>query len=227
MSSARKNRHMPKKGKGKPASKAIARKEDMFYAGVDPPQLETRDMLSRKLYTIQSQCVTSVPVFSQTATAPNFAAYYFILSQLDNASAYTTLYDQYRVDWIEWVCRPMYTSNALSPATNIVPQIYSVIDYDDANVTSYSINIMRSYESCAIRELESFGRKIKPHVAIAAYSGAFTSFENVESPWIDSASPNVQHYGMKLGVDPGATGQTNLQSWNVSCRVQCSFRNVR
>lgn len=57
-------------------------------------------------------------------------------------------------------------------------------------------------------------------MAVAVYSGAFTSFANAPSSWIDSGSPNVQHYGLKAAV----TATAAVQTYNLQVRARVSFR---
>jgi len=58
-------------------------------------------------------------------------------------------------------------------------------------------------------------------MAVAAYSGAFTSYSNLVGGWIDSASPAVQHYGIKLAT-PIATGSI---AYTMTARAVVSFRS--
>jgi len=58
-------------------------------------------------------------------------------------------------------------------------------------------------------------------MAVAAFSGAFTSYSNVPAGWIDSASPGVQHYGLKLYFESTPFG---VISYEYSVRAKVSFR---
>jgi len=70
---------------------------------------------------------------------------------------------------------------------------------------------------------DSHYRKFIPHVAVASYSGTFTSFTNEVAPWIDIASPSVQHYGLKTACTP----TTAVVQYTARARLSVSFRNVR
>lgn len=164
---------------------------------------------------------------SQQATTPRFGSFAVQLSFLDNVTSFTTLFDQYRFDWCECIFRPMYTAQPLSALSSIiVPQLYTIIDYDDPTPLS-TLSGMREYQNLQMSELETVVRRFKPHAAMAAYTGSFSGYGNVESPWIDCTSSTVQHYGIKWAIDAGDTGQTALQTWSVTMRVGLSFRNVR
>jgi hypothetical protein len=41
---------------------------------------------------------------------------------------------------------------------------------------------------------------------MAAYSGGFTGYVSASPPWCDTASPNVEHYGMKMLLEAYNTG---------------------
>ncbi len=164
---------------------------------------------------------------AQAALTPSFLVFNFQLAQLDQYTSYTAVFDQYRITKASVQFRPMYTAQPLTTTlTTFVPLIYTVVDYDDNNSPG-TIAVMREYQNCNIHEYETFTHEFVPHMALAAYSGAFSSYANRAKQWIDCASATVQHYGLKCGVTPGFSGQTNLQIWNVSARLEVEFRNVR
>jgi len=171
--------------------------------------------------------VTGPATITATPTSGVNNTTYFQLSNLDNSSSFENVWDQYRIDAIRMTVKPQ--NNAIGLVTNsttsLVP-LYCVIDYDNTSNLS-SAAAAREYANCIVLEPgESFTRVFQPRVAAAVYSGAFTSFANMEPPWIDCASPNVQHYGVKIFV-PGATAaQTLLQSWDVTYEYYISFKSV-
>jgi hypothetical protein len=151
---------------------------------------------------------------------------YFQLSNLDNSSAFENVFDQYRIDAIRMTCKPQ--NNAIGLVTNstttLVP-LYCVIDYDNTSNLSTAA-AAREYANCICLEPgESFVRTFQPRVADAIYSGSFSSFGNVSPPWIDCASPNVGHYGVKILVPGTTAAQTQLQSWDVTYEYYLSFKS--
>jgi hypothetical protein len=164
-------------------------------------------------------------VVAQAAATTNNTTY-FQLSNLDNSSSFENVFDQYRIDAIRMTCKPQ--NNAIGLVTNsttsLVP-LYCVIDYDNTSNLSTAA-AAREYANCICLEPgESFVRTFQPRVAVSSYSGTFTSFANVSPPWIDCASPSVQHYGVKILV-PGATAaQTQLQSWDITYEYYLSFKS--
>jgi hypothetical protein len=139
--------------------------------------------------------------FATSTSVPTFASQSFVLSSFGGYLSYVGLFDQYRFDqievWIEPEC-PM--------ATTTFGLIATTVDLDDANTPS-TFAAVADHPGSLIG-LGGAGRyhKWKPHMAVAVYSGAFTSFANEVAGWIDSASPNVQHYGLKMaGVATAAS----------------------
>jgi len=171
--------------------------------------------------------ITGPTTITATPTSVVNNTTYFQLSNLDNSASFENVFDQYRIDAIRMTCKPQ--NNAIGLVTNsttsLVP-LYCVIDYDNTSNLSTAA-AAREYDNVICLEPgESFVRVFSPRVAVAAYSGAFSSFENSTAPWIDCASPNVQHYGVKILV-PGATAaQTMLQSWDVTYEYFMSFKST-
>jgi hypothetical protein len=154
--------------------------------------------------------------------------YNFQLGFLDNLSPFVALFDQYRIDAIRFTIVPQ--NNAIGLVTNsttTLEPLYCVIDYDDSNALT-SVAQCREYDNCVILyPAESAQRTFQPRMALAAYSGGFSSYANVAPTWVDVASASVQHYGVKLFVPQATAAQTLLQSWNVEIEYFISFRSIR
>jgi hypothetical protein len=140
------------------------------------------------------------------------------------------VFDQFRIDMVEVTFRPTYTSNPLSESSSTaVPSLYTVVDYADITIGSYTAANLLAYGNCTNTVYETVVRRFKPSAAPAMYNtgATFTAYGNLTSPWVDSNSYGAQHYGIKYGCDGGFVGQTNLQSWIITTRYMVSFRNVR
>jgi hypothetical protein len=143
-----------------------------------------------------------------SATVATTGGFSFQLANFANAANYLAVYDQYRILQANIKFVPIQTTmTAGSPGVG--GMLYTVIDYDDANSPT-NLTTLLSYDTLAITPpgiIEE--RTLYPRLATAAYAGAFTSFANMSSKtWIDSASPNVQYYGIKYYVPPTPTVQT-------------------
>lgn len=157
-------------------------------------------------------------IFTTSTTLPTFFARSFSLNDVQQVTSFQSLFDQYRIDQLElW----LYCDTAASINTTN-PIYYSVVDYDDANTPS-ALGSLQQYTNVIQTTLhDGHYMRFQPHIAAAVYSGAFTSFSNRKSDWIDSGSPGVQHYGIKVGVNVTAS-QISLR---LQCRIHFSCRNV-
>jgi hypothetical protein len=192
---------------------------------IPPPAMHTYHTASCLLPRVTEQAVvrgvqtTNLIAQAASGQAPTF---YFSLA---NASVTSGYWDQYKLAAIRFTITP--DNNAIGLVTNssttLVP-IYCVIDYDDDTALG-SATAAAAYSNCVvIHPGESCERIFQPHMALAAYAGAFTSYANVAPTWIDAASSGVRHYGVKLYI-PGATAlQTLLQSWEITVEYFLEFR---
>jgi hypothetical protein len=178
----------------------------------------------RKFVVVQSAVTDGW--LTQISTAPVSQGLYVSVAGLNNTSNFTAIFDQYRILAWEVELRP-HTTEGISYVTTGPPSgtLNTVIDYDDATALVTAAQA-QGYANCITTGVTSAQRRcLRPRTAIAAYSGAFTSFANVGDAWFDAASVNVQYYGVKALVDPGTAG--NLQVWDLIQRVQIEWRSVR
>jgi hypothetical protein len=144
-------------------------------------------------------------------------------NNITDFSSLSSVFDQYRIMAVEIMFRPQAQSPA--PTASSKGFLYTVIDYDDSTVLT-SVSQAEAYENCIATEAwQSQRRCFKPRAALAAYSGSFTSYANVEAPWIDAASNGVQHYGIKYAIDVGTAGSLAVFDWTMAVVVQ--FRASR
>jgi len=149
--------------------------------------------------------------------------YDFRLSDLPSYAEFQGLFDSYRIDSVEIAFIPI-SSDTTPGATFGDPRFYTAIDFDSG--TAISKTTLEQYDTFMCTDgRKGLVRRLKPRAAIAAYSGAFTSYAMApQGSWIDCASPDVQHYGV-LVVVPQQT--TNVQIYYVSARYHLSFAKSR
>jgi len=192
-------------------------------------------VLSKTATNVQLAIAGGVGTFNYGA-----ASYYAMLSDLPDYQDFTTLFDQYRIDKVEFILQP-YCNMAASGAaystgsgqTGVI--VHGAVDYDDATLPTASdvgIQALREYQNYQMRNLfTADGKPIvfswKPRAAMAAYSGAFTSYASTDFPWVDCASNAVQGYGLKLIFEGVSSGTTVNIYAKVEARYHLSFRNVR
>lgn len=168
-------------------------------------------------------------VLSQVASVPAFGAAAMSLSQLPQVATFGALFDQYRVDYMEFTFRPRYPDNTIvSPATALPPLIYTVIDKDDSSAAT-TLAQLQEYQSCETHgsSVEQFTRRFKPGCRGLVWDGAAAQPGLcMTSPWLDIAYTTTVHYGMKYGCTAGPAALT-LQSWDIDLYVGLSFKNLR
>lgn len=153
---------------------------------------------------------------SATIGITAFAGLTFSVSQFSGAAGLLSVFDQYRFEQLEvWIESP--TPNS-TPST---PELFTAVDLDDGNVPSAVGQIQDHLGSIVSGGFAGHYHKWRPHVAIAAYSGAFTSYSNQVAGWLDSASPNVQHFGLKAA----AVSTGSVYSFTYVVRAVISLRS--
>jgi hypothetical protein len=158
---------------------------------------------------------------TSSTTLTTFSGSVFTFHQQDQYASLGTVFDQYRIAMVEWTALPRVNVN--DQAAVNTGQFGSVVDYDDATALTM-FNQVYDYTNAVVTEgYRQHQHVFVPHIAVAAFSGAFTSYENVEAPWIDCGSPDVQHYGVKTAWMP----TTSPLTYDIRCRVWFQFRNVR
>jgi len=217
----------PKTRAHRPHRKGTARKMEKVGVGlaaltsqriVQPVFPLTATLNNNVFNIIQSFPTGSIP---SSATLPSFATVTHTFAGLDQTSQLASVFDQYRIRLIEVCFRPH--SNDQPTAVNFDGIFSTVIDYDDATVLATAAQA-QDYASVLNSEgYEAQRRCYVPHIAVAAYSGAFTSFANEEAPWIDTSSAGVIHYGIKTAW----TVTSAVCTYDVFSRAWFQFRNVR
>lgn len=176
--------------------------------------------------TINAQNIYNDPI------ASNGFGFNFQLAQLDQVATFGDLFDQYRIDSVTIKLLPRaQTTHDPGTTTGSTPSyFYSTIDYDDGNVPT-TLSELREYEKCKVltsTQGKVYNIKIVPRVALAAFSGAFTSYANKSKMWIDCASTTVQHYGWKCIFPPAGVGNAvGSVNYDVMITFKVSFQNVR
>jgi hypothetical protein len=214
-------RRSKNKGKGKTGPRmTVSRPGQNREEGVREPRFPLRASLVNKTYKVM-QTAPQVTAIISSSSGPSYSFINFYFGLLDNVAAWQTCFDQYRVDMLEVTFRPRMSFESSSTANT--GTFVTVVDVDDST-TLTSVAAALDYATALTgRGFEIQKRTFKPHAAIAAYSGSFTSYANVTSPWIDMASTSVYHYGVKTAW----TQTDSVYTIDTTTRVLFTLRNVR
>lgn len=208
------------KGKNKRRNSLTNRELSKVYTAANPvPFPNYYNPSNVPFHFTQEQQVTSF--FTTSTTVPTFSAVNFNVNGIDQISQLTAIFDQYMIDQVEiWLECALGVGAA---ETSGAQQLAVVVDYDDSNNLTTFPSALDYTNVVTCRLGESIYRRFRPHIAIASYSGTFTSFANSPSQWIDAASPSVQHYGIKLA----AGTSTAAIIYSLRIRYHTKWRNVR
>jgi len=146
---------------------------------------------------------------------PVYASTPFTLNAFAQYTEFTALFDQYRIDRIEIWLEPIG-----APSTSSFPCLTTCVDFDDATTPTSFASVEAHQNSLVANGAAGQYHSWQPRVALGAYAGTFTSFANISGPWIDSASPGVQHYGFKAAT----TASPTVTSYTLNIRALVSFR---
>jgi len=180
------------------------------------PWLRSPITRGQEFHTVET--LPAFTLFTSSTTVPVYAAQYFYLGQVIDATSFASVFDQYRIREIEILIEPAVTE--VTAPTGDVGEFISVVDIDDANVPTL-YGDLGSYPTALQTKgtIQHYHRWV-PSVAIASFSGAFTSYAATTSMWLDCGSPNIQHYGIKAG----SLAATVAQSYTVQAKLHLSFR---
>jgi len=176
-------------------------------------------MMIRRDAVTTTQLTYLGAILTQSTSLDVKQSYSFAFNSIANNTAWSTIFDEFRIIEISAEFLPNSTASTSSP-------FYSVIDTDDSNLPT-NLGTLFGYSTLLITEGGQIHRRVfSPRIAVAAYSGGgFTAFAN-QSPytWIDAASPTTSYYGLKTYWPLNAVGGATLQP---TFRFVVQFRKVR
>lgn len=195
---------------------ALAKDATVYSYIVNPPRAPVAGDQIFKL----SQTVLTQAWHTTNSSLATFNNVTFAVSAIDQINDLAGVFDQYRIDSVEVHITNQNSNFNMANSGRYV----TVIDHDD-NTNFTLFNTALDYPSALVSGGQSCQyRHFVPRIATAAYSGAFTSFANQKPQWIDMASSNVVHYGLKAAF----TGtSTSLIIFDLTVVLHCSFRSVR
>jgi len=158
----------------------------------------------------------------QSSSAITYNARNFTFAQIGDYTNLAAVFDQYKILAVEVLYQPR--NNFENAAVNL-GRFHTVLDYDDSTVLT-SVSQATNYENCITgQNYQAQRRCLRPRIAVAAYSGSFTSYANMADQWIDVASASVQHYGVKEVFEQGTVSYLNAM--DVEVRVALALRASR
>lgn len=201
----------------------LARRYRAMKAIVPTKRKPTTYSFKRKVYYENA--------FAVSAGGAQYAqAWQFQFGLLPNASDFTNLYDQYCIKKIVWKVIPKITQNEINSGSannNDLPNIHSVLDYDDETAPTSIAQLCEYQNHKMTRGNMIHTRVIVPKVELATNtSGGVTSINLPKSyQWIDCDVTNINHRGIKVVIPPPLTAGTQL-TYDVQVTYYFSCKNV-
>lgn len=186
----------------------------------------TAMVVSRPLRSIQNQVHRFKRNFALTTLTGIGAAVYggqnYVLSQLPNYTELTALFDQYKMTHVKVRFQLVTDPSGVAPATAFVPRIWTVVD-KNTDAAPASVNELREYGNVSCRSLVPYKPvtvNIKPHTSTETATSQAALMRR--SPWINTSSATVYHYGLRYAIDNLPTNykvEIEVTAW-LSCKNQ-------
>ena len=157
----------------------------------------------------------------------------FMLTDVVSSTEFTSLFDNYRILGVEleliWNSTSTYADSSGSPVGS-QPMLYWASDFDDNNAPNTPGILLEKDNTRTLALGDGKVHRIRipfPRVADAVYNGAvFNGYgHGTVGQWLDSASPSVPHYGLKLWFEgfpvtttPGACCLTMRRKYWIECK---------
>ncbi len=166
---------------------------------------------------------------TSAAAAPTFGGINFQLANVQGNSELTVLYDQYRIEEVCLIFKPInkYLQVSGAAVNNPTFMVHS-IDVDDSTAPTTLTEMWEKSLTDIHYYYDSWKVQFQPKPAVATYnSGAFTGYAQLSQSnlWIDCANASVEHYGFKF-VIPSASS-TTLTGWRLYIIYKLAFRYMR
>jgi len=153
----------------------------------------------------------------------------FMLSDVPNSSEFSALFDVYRIAMVEF--RLLFNANIIGvqSAVPFAPCRYAtVIDYNSSSSLS-SLNDAREFRTCEIKTFPfdaEVQRNIVPRfITVVEDSTSSVVAGGSETGWLNTAVPNVPHYGIRYFFEQLTSPYTG--SLDLEARYHLEFKEVK
>lgn len=160
----------------------------------------------------------------------------FALNQLPSYSELQAVFDAYKIHAVKVTFTPYWDSNDLANQTGfttVLPRVYTVVDRNGFPAGSLATEnqFLESAKARLIRKpQEPFSIYIKnPGVEAAAErtGSAFTqNGVNMYSPWLDTSSSDIGHWGCAIGMIIPAGSPDSGFFYNTTITYYMQFKNA-
>lgn len=160
--------------------------------------------------------------FSTGATGPTLAGLNFRLDMLPNYTEFTNLYDMYRINKIVVKLIPKVSEvGMVLGATNNSAgiQIHSALDFDDSAAPT-NVSQLTQYSTYKMTRGHNIHTRVfVPKCELSANGTANAAPKAYQ--WLDTAHPDVAHYGMKLIIPTISANTIVYYDYSVTAYFSC------
>lgn len=152
-----------------------------------------------------------------------YTAYNFSLSDLPNSTEFTNLYDMYKINCVKIKFLPQQTQSISIGSINnpnASARFFSAIDYNDGAQPT-SIDELRQYQTCKYTPI------LRQHKRVIFKPKILDTNGFSIAPWMSTASPNANYFGLKVAVEPIDSTSTLSMIYTVECTYYMSFKQVK
>lgn len=175
--------------------------------------------------------ITQVIVQALPQIFTSFAGSYS-LDQVNNYTSFTDIFDQYKINCIVQKISCIEGSNT---AGNPGLIMYTLIDHDDATLPANAPEMLDNSKTRSHlitgNQPRTITRKLRPVPSSAYFGGGVltaTGYGPQYRPqWIDTRSPGVPHYGLKIGWDTSAAPLNTPMTFVLETNYYLSFKHIK
>lgn len=205
-----------KRSNGKRAFAASTFQLNGTWPGMNP-EIRT----GMKVYDFQ-QTFTYTNYQTSSTTLETFGNHQVQLANYANATTFGSLFDQYRIALVEAWFIPRFVPVGTNNNTG---RFVSVVDYDDTNNLTTTAEAMEYDTAMVSSGSAGHYRRFVPMVnnPVQVSGGGFTASSSKPAPWVDIASTNILHYGLKTAW----TVTDAAYTYDLVVRITIQCRGVR
>jgi len=116
----------------------------------------------------------------------------------------------------------MTMNNSLTAVNNpnASSRFFSAIDYNDGTAPT-SVDEIREYATAKFTPI------LKTHKRVIYKPKILDSSSFSISPWLTTASPGANYFGLKVAVEAMGSSGTTSMTYNIEAKFYMSFKNVK
>lgn len=158
-----------------------------------------------------------------TATSTTFGAYAFSLAQLPDYTEFTNLYDQFRINKVLVKLVPNVNS-AEAGATQRLPQVHSVLDYNDSTAPTTLDELVQYNNYRMTMGSRIHTRKLTPAFLDNVFeTSSVTRGSNPNfKKWLSTSNATaIPHHGMKWAIGSTASASAITYTPYITFYISC------